>query len=195
MAILTQDAQDILFNQARTYNNWQDKDVPDEVVQGIFDLMKMAPTGANCCPARFKFVRSPEAKERLKPHLMEGNVDKTMAAPVTAIIAYDLKFYDHLPKLFPHTDARSWYVGNEALAHETALLNGTLQGGYFILAARAMGLDCGPMAGFNKDGVKKTFFEGQDVEIGFLCNIGYGDSKELHPRSPRFNFGDVCAIL
>ena len=195
MTVLSQEVQDVLFNDARTYNNWQDKEVADDVIRGVFDLLKMAPTGANCCPARFKFVKSDEAKAALKPHLMEGNVEKTMAAPATVIIAFDLKFYEQLPKLFPHADARSWYVGNEALAKETAMLNGTLQGAYFIMAARTMGLDCGPMAGFDKGGVKDAFFKDEDVAIGFLCNIGYGDPEGLYPRSPRFDFDDVCQIL
>ncbi|MCC7305814.1 MAG: malonic semialdehyde reductase [Alphaproteobacteria bacterium] len=188
-------ALDTVFREARTYTAWEDKEVPDNVLREIYDLLKWGPTSSNCCPARLTFVKSKEAKERLKPHLDAGNVGKTMAAPATAIIAYDLKFYEYLPKLFPHTDARSWFVGKEAKIKETAFRNGSLQGAYLIIAARALGLDCGPMSGFNPAGVKEEFFKGQDVEVNFLCNLGYGDSSKLHPRGPRFTFDEVCKII
>lgn len=188
-------AKDILFRDARTYNAWQDKDVSDALLKALFDLVKWAPTSANCLPMRVKFVKSKEAKEKLKPLLDQGNVEKTMSAPVTAVIAYDMKFYEHMPRLFPHTDAKSWFVGNDDLIKATAQRNGTLQGGYFILAARGLGLDCGPMSGFNVAGVKDAFFKGEDVVVNFLCNLGYGSEENLFPRSPRFDFDDVCEIL
>lgn len=189
-------ALDALFREARTYNNWQDKDVDDALIKQIFDLTKFAPTSANCSPMRVKFVKSPESREKLKPLLAEGNVDKTMSAPVTAIFAFDYKFYEHLPELFPHTDAKSWFVGNDALIQETAWRNGTLQAGYFILAARALGLDCGPMSGFDKEKTREIFFPGEEnLEVNFLCNLGYGDPAGLYPRSPRFDFDTVCEIL
>ena len=187
--------QKILFTQARTHNAWQDKDVSDDVLKALFDLTKWAPTSANCSPMRLKFVKSQAAKDKLKPFLMEGNVDKTMGAPVTAIIGHDMEFYEHLPRLFPHTDAKSWFVGNDQMIADTAFRNGTLQGGYLMMAARALGLDCGPMSGFDADGVKDAFFPGDAVVVNFLCNLGYGDEKALHPRSPRFDFDDVAEIL
>ena len=187
---------DTLFRTARTYNHWQDKKVSDVVLNAVFDLMKMAPTSANCSPARIIFVQTPEAKDKLKQCLDVGNVEKTMAAPVTAIIINDYKFYEYMPKLFPHTDAKSWFVGRESYANETAMRNATLQGGYFILAARAVGLDCGPMSGFNADRCKELFFADQpDWKANFLINLGYGDDTGMHPRSPRFNFDEVCKIV
>ena len=192
---LDDNAFDVLFREARTYNAWQDKDVPDELLHELFDLMKFAPTSANCSPARIVFVKSDEAKERLKPHLAEGNVDKTMGAPVCAIIGHDMAFYEQLPKLFPHTDAKSWFVGNDQMIADTAFRNGTLQGGYLIMAARALGLDCGPMSGFDADGVKSEFFADNAVVPNFLCNLGYGDEEGLHPRSPRFSFDEACSSL
>lgn len=193
--ILSDAGLDLLFRQARTHNAWLDKDVSDVLLQAIFDLAKMAPTSANCSPMRLLFLRSKEAKEKLKPALMAGNADKTMAAPVTAIVAYDLDFYEQLPKLFPHTDARAWFVGDDALIEETAIRNGTLQGGYLMLAARALGLDCGPMSGFDRALVDQAFFPDGKVKSNFLCNLGYGDDAELFPRSPRFDFDDACEIL
>lgn len=192
---ITEQDKDILFRKARTYNGWIDKDVSDELLQQVFDLTKWAPTSANCLPMRIKFVKSTEAKERLKPYLMEANREKTMQAPVVAIIAYDLEFYEHLPKLFPHTDAKSWFEGDPDNILETANRNGTLQGGYFILAARALGLDCGPMSGFDKDGVKDEFFPENNYVVNFLCNLGYGDEGTIFDRSPRFDFNDVCEIV
>ncbi|MBI4031982.1 MAG: malonic semialdehyde reductase [Proteobacteria bacterium] len=194
--ILDDQALDILFREARTLHAWEKKDVSDVLLQALYDLTKWGPTSANCCPARFVFVKSPEAKERLKPHLMAGNVEQTMAAPVTVIIADDLKFYEHMPRLFPHTDAKSWYAGKDAFIKETAFRNATLQGAYLMLAARALGLDTGAMSGFKKQGVREAFFPDQDVEVNFLCNIGYGDpGKGTHPRGPRFGFDEVCKIV
>jgi len=186
---------DILFREARTYNGWLKRDVGDDLLHSIHDLCKWGPTSANCSPMRTVFIKSPEAKARLKSFLDKGNVDKTMAAPVSAVFAFDMEFYNHLPRLFPHTDAKSWFVGNDTLIEETAWRNGTLQAGYFILAARAAGLDCGPMSGFDKNGVKEAFFAGENVRVNFLCNLGYGDPASLHPRSPRFDFPDVCRIV
>ncbi|MFN3701367.1 MAG: malonic semialdehyde reductase [Alphaproteobacteria bacterium] len=193
--IINDQAMDILFRNARTYNHWQKKPVSDVTLKALYDLMKWAPTSANCSPLRVKFVQSEEQKQKLKPFLDAGNVDKTMSAPVTAILACDMKFYDHLPKLFPHTDARSWFAGNDALIKATAMRNGTLQGAYMILAARAVGLDCGAMSGFNADGVKQAFFGDEDVVVDLLCNLGYGDDTGMFPRSPRFEFDDVCEII
>ena len=156
-------ALDQLFFAARTHNKWLPRDVPDSLLREVVETMRWAPTSANSSPAQIVFVRSAEAKARLKPLLMEGNVEKTMTAPVTAIIGHDLRFYDHLPKLFPHTDAKSWFSGNKAFADLSAFRNGTLQGGYFILAARALGLDCGPMSGFDNAGVDREFFAGTEV--------------------------------
>lgn len=198
-----------LFTEARTHSHWLDKPVSDETLKQLYELMKMGPTSANCSPARILFLKSKEAKERLKPALNEGNIDKTMAAPVTAIIAHDIKFYEYLPKLFPHAPARNWYVNNPELAAVTAFRNASLQGGYFILAARALGLDCGPMSGFDNAAVDHEFFrepsEGtafqqehcpdSHIKSNFLCNLGYGDPKMLHPRGPRFEFAEVCKIL
>ena len=192
---ITEQDKDILFRKARTYNGWLDKDVPDDLLKEVFDLMKWGPTSANCLPMRVKFVKSKEAKERLKPYLMEANQEKTLKAPAVAIIAYDMEFYEHLPRLFPHTDAKSWFVGDAKNILETANRNGTLQGGYFILAARALGLDCGPMSGFDKDGVKEEFFPDDNYVVNFLCNLGYGDESTIFERSPRFDFDDVCEIV
>ena len=186
---------DVLFREARTYNNWLEKDVSDVLIQAVYDLMKWGPTSANCCPARFVFVRTNEAKARLSPHLAQGNVDKSMAAPVTAIIANDLEFFEKMDFLFPHTDAASWFRGKPATIHNTAMRNATLQGAYFMLAARSLGLDCGPMSGFDPDGVKDEFFADENVEVNFLCNLGYGDPESLFDRSPRFPFDDVCKII
>lgn len=207
--ILPEASLNQLFNDARTHSHWLDKPVSDEILQQLYDLMKMGPTSANCCPVRILFVKSREAKERLKPALNQGNVDKTMAAPVTAIIAHDMKFYDYLPKLFPHAPARDWFVDNAELAATTAFRNGSLQGAYFILAARSLGLDCGPMSGFDNGKVDSEFFSepcaeaafqqehspDSHIKSNFLCNLGYGDPKTLHPRSPRFDFEEVCKIL
>lgn len=193
--ILDDRSLDVLFRDARSHNKWQDRDVGDVLIRAVYDLMKFGPTAANSCPARFVFVKSPEAKARLKPHLDAGNVDKVMTAPVTVIIGYDLKFYDQLPKLFPHTDARSWFAGNDPLIQEAAFRNSTLQGAYLMLAARSLGLDCGPMSGFNAAGVNAEFFPDGDVKANFICAIGYGDASGVFGRSPRLGFEEACEIL
>ena len=195
MNALDDTALDILFYQARTFSNWQPRAVDNGVLKMLFDLLRMAPTSANSQPGRFVFVRSPEAKARLKPALAPGNVDKTMAAPVTVIIGHDLKFFETLPKTFPQVDARSWFAGNPQLADSTAFRNGSLQGAYLILAARALGLDCGPMSGFDNAKVDAEFFPGGQVKSNFLCNLGYGDPKGVHPRNPRLDFDEACEIL
>lgn len=192
---LDQAAFEQLFLEARTQNAWKEGEVSDETLRRLFDIVKMGPTSANCSPARYVFVKSPEAKERLKPHLSGGNLEKTMSAPVTVIIANDMEFYDHLPKLFPHTDAKSWFTSNDDLIRETAFRNATLQGGYMIIAARALGLDCGPMSGFDQAGVDEEFFKGTTYKSNFLLNLGHGDPSALFPRSPRFEFDDVASIL
>ena len=193
--IINDQALDIIFREARTRNGWEDREVSRPLMQAVFDLMKWGATSANCSPARFVFVASDEGKERLKPHLAEGNQAKTMAAPCCVIVAHDMSFHDQLPKLFPHTDAKSWFEGDDALIEETAFRNGTLQGAYFMIAARALGLDCGPMSGFDKAGVDGEFFDGTTYRSNFLCNIGYGTDENLFPRSPRFDFEDICKIV
>lgn len=194
-AAIDQAALEQIFLSARTHSAWQGTPVPDELLVRIVDLMKLGPTSANCEPARIVFVKSPEAKMRLKPFLSEGNADKTMKAPVTAIIGYDLEFYDKLPKLFPHTDARSWFAGKPDHIRDTAFRNGSLQGGYFIIAARSLGLDCGPMSGFDAAGVTAEFFGGTPVKANFLCNLGYGDASALRPRAPRLAFEEMATIV
>jgi 3-hydroxypropanoate dehydrogenase len=185
-----------LLLNARTHNKWQSKDVPDSLLRELVDLMKLGPTSANCQPARIVFVRSTAAKERLKAFLSENNRAKTMSAPVCAILAYDLKFYEHLPRIFPHNQAaRSWFEGKADHIATTALRNGSLQGGYFILAARALGLDTGPMSGFDNAGVDREFFPDGTVKSNFLCSLGYGDPSVLFPRLPRFAFEEIAQIL
>lgn len=186
---------DQVLREARTHNVWRERDVPDDTLHQIVDLAKLGPTSANLSPARFLFVKSRAAKERLKPHLSEGNRDKTMKAPVCVIIGYDLDFHHHLPKLFPHTDARSWFEGKPKKIAENAFRNGTLQGAYLIMAARALGLDCGPMSGFDNAGVDKEFFAGTNIKSNFLCSLGYGDASVLFPRSPRFDFDEMARII
>ncbi|HUA78556.1 MAG TPA: malonic semialdehyde reductase [Acetobacteraceae bacterium] len=189
-------ALDTLFREARTHNKWRDVAVSDETLRVLYDLLKWGPTSANSSPARYLFIRSRDAKERLKPALSPGNVEKTMAAPVTAVVAYEPKFYDHLPRLFPHNqEARSWFEPNEAFAQETAFRNGTLQGAYLIMAARAIGLDCGPMSGFDKAKVDDEFFAYRGWKSNFLCNLGYGDPEGIFPRSPRLDFEEACEVL
>lgn len=192
---LSDEALDRLFRQARTYNKWQSRPVPEAMLRALAELIKMGPTSANCSPARIVFVQSREAKERLKPHLSDGNRDKTMAAPVTAIIGYDTEFYEKLPRLFPQTDARAWFVGKPAHIETTAFRNSSLQGAYLIMAARALGLDCGPMSGFDNAGVDREFFPDGKVKSNFICSLGYGDPAGLRPRSPRLAFEEFCAIL
>lgn len=193
---LSSEALDILFRNARTHNGWQNKPVDDGLLQQVFDLAKMGPTSANMCPMRVVFVKSKEAKEKLKPCLDAGNVDKTMAAPVTAIIGNDVHFYEHLPKLFPHVNAKAWFDHlPEPVLEVIAMRNGSLQGAYLMLAARSLGLDCGPMSGFNNAKVDELFFPGTHVKSNFLCNLGYGDASKLFPRSPRHSFSDVCKVV
>jgi len=192
---LSDDALDRLFRTARTYNSFLDRPVSDGMLREVYDLARMAPTSANSNPARFVFVRSKEAKAKLAPALSAGNHDKTMAAPVTAIVAYDLEFHEQLPKLFPHVDARSWFVGKQEHILTTAFRNGTLQGGYFMLAARALGLDVGGMSGFDNAKVDAAFFPDGKWRSNFLINIGYGDATKLLPRHPRLTFEEACRIV
>ena len=182
------------FLDARTHNAWQGKDVPDSLLKELIDVVKMGPTSANCQPARFIFVKSKEAKEKLKPFLSEGNRDKTMRAPVCAIIGYDLEFYEQLPRTFPHKDVRSGFVGKPEKIFDNAFRNGTLQGAYLIIAARLLGLDCGPMSGFDNAGVDKAFFAGTSIKSNFLCNLGYGDPAAVKPRLPRLGFDEIAKI-
>jgi 3-hydroxypropanoate dehydrogenase len=192
---LSQDSIAQLFHEAHTLNAWQDQPVADELLQRLYDTLRMAPTSMNCSPARIVFVKSKAAKEKLNQALMEGNRAKTMAAPVTAIIGYDTRFFEQLPKLFPPMpNARGMFEGNTALADVTAFRNGSLQGGYLILAARALGLDCGPMSGFDNAAVDNLFFAGTSVKSNFICNLGYGDAKGIYPRSPRLGFDEACQI-
>jgi len=186
---------DTLFRKARTHSEWLDKPVSDELLQQVYDLMKWAPTSANSSPARIVFVRSTAAKQRLLSAMIPGNVEKTRTAPVTAIIAHDSEFYEKLPKLFPHADARSWFVGNQTLIDTTAFRNGTLQGAYLIVAARALGLDAGPMSGFDNAKVDQAFFPDGKIKSNFLINLGYGDPSNLFPRGPRLSFAEAAQIL
>ncbi len=188
-------ALDTLFRQARTHYHWTDAAVTDDELRHVFDLMRMGPTSANSSPARLLFLRTTEAKERLRPALSAGNVDKTMSAPVVCIVAHDPAFYEELPKLFPHADARSWFAGNEALAAATTFRNGSLQGAYLIMAARAAGLDAGPMSGFDNAKVDAEFLASTGWKSNFLVNLGHGDLSKLPPRSPRFEFDEVCRLL
>jgi 3-hydroxypropanoate dehydrogenase len=196
---MTNDSKDIalatLFSNARTHNGWQDKPVTDAQLQQIYDLMKWGPTSANCSPARIVFVKSDAQKERLLACMAPGNIDKTKTAPVTAIIGMDMAFYEKLPQLFPHADACSWFVGNQPLIDATAFRNSSLQGGYFLMAARAVGLDCGPMSGFDPDKMNETFFPDSTVKVNFVCSLGYGDASKLFPRSPRLAFDEACKIV
>jgi 3-hydroxypropanoate dehydrogenase len=203
------DVLDILFRKARTYTAWLPKPVPDELLGELYEVVKWGPTSANTSPARFIFVRSAAAKERLRPTLAAGNVEKTMTAPVTVIIAYDLKFYEKLPKLFPHNPAmRDHFAKNPQLVEQTAKRNSSLQGAYLMLAARALGLDCGPMSGFDNAKVDEEFFAADKcedceqeffpaghVKSNFLCNLGYGDPSKLFPRSPRLEFSEACNLM
>jgi len=200
---LSEGALDVLFRKARTHNAWLDKPVSDDILHQLYELMKYGPTSANSCPARILFLRTKEAKERLRPALSPSNVDKTMQAPVTAIIGYDLKFFEQTPKLFPHNPAmREIFANNPKLADITAFRNGSLQGAYFILAARSLGLDCGPMSGFDNAKVDAEFFaspanppEFIEVKSNFLCNLGYGDRSKLFTRNPRLEFDEACGLL
>ncbi len=187
---------DLIFRKARTHFHWFDKPVDDALLRQVYDLAKMGPTSANMCPMRIIFVKSKAAKEKLKPALDAGNVEKTMKAPVTAIIGMDVHFFEQLPKLFPHADAKAWFKDlPENVLEYTALRNGSLQGAYFMLAARSLGLDCGPMSGFNNAKVDAAFFAGTTVKSNFLCNLGYGDLSKLYPRSPRLTFEEACQFV
>jgi len=193
---ISEEALRQVFLEARTHNGWLDRPVTDEQLRELYDVAKWGPTSANSSPARFVFIRSQQAKERLRPTLSPGNVEKTMAAPVTVIVAYDLLFYQKLPKLFSHKPAmRDLYASNPPLVEETARRNSSLQGAYLIVAARALGLDCGPMSGFDNAKLDEEFFPAGDVKSNFLCNIGYGDPSKLTPRLPRLEFNEACTIL
>jgi 3-hydroxypropanoate dehydrogenase len=183
-----------LFTDARTHHAWQDRDIADGLLHEIYDLAKWGPTSANCLPMRIVFVKSNSAKEKLMPALAGSNVEQVRAAPVTAIVAYDQKFYDQLPTLFPAFDARSLFASDPSLSEQTAFRNSSLQGAYFILAARALGLDTGPMSGFDNAKVDQAFFENSSWKSNFICNIGYGDATKLHPRGPRLSFDEACVI-
>lgn len=184
-----------LFTQARTHNAWLDKPITDTQLHQIYDLMRWGPTSANCSPARIVFIKTPEAKVQLLECMAPGNIEKTRAAPVTAIVGMDMAFYEKLPQLFPHADAKSWFTGNQPLIEATAFRNSSLQGGYFIMAARAVGLDCGPMSGFDPEKINATFFSGTSVKANFICNLGYGDPAALFTRSPRLSFSEACRVL
>ncbi|MFM0319102.1 malonic semialdehyde reductase [Paraburkholderia nemoris] len=193
--ILSDQALDQLFREARTHNGWQTKPVDDAVLKQLTELVLLGPTSANSSPGRFVYVKTPEGKEKLRPALSPANLEKTMAAPVTVIVGMDMAFYEHLPKLFPHADARSWFAGNDKAIADTAFRNSTLQGGYLILAARALGLDTGPMSGFDAAKVDEAFFAGTTVRSNFLINLGYGDPSKLFPRSPRFSFDEAAQTV
>jgi 3-hydroxypropanoate dehydrogenase len=195
-ARLTEEALDLLFRQAHTHSSWLDRPVPAEILREIYDLAKWGPTSANSSPARFVFVTTPEAKERLLTAVAPGNLDKTRTAPVNVIVAWDTQYYDELPRLFPHVPGmRSFFADNRAMAEEAALRNGSLQGGYFILAARGLGLDCGPMSGFDAAQLNAEFFPDGRWKANFLLNLGYGDPEKLFPRNPRLEFDEACQVL
>ena len=196
MSVFDLKSKNLIFKEARTHNDWLDKDISNDILMEIFDLMKWGPTSANCSPARIIFVKSKVSKDSLLPFVIESNLEKTKSAPVTAIIGHDINFHDHLPKLFPHNlDAQNWFNHSIDIAEETAFRNGSMQGAYFIIAARALGLDCGPMSGFDKEGVDNEFFKDTNIKSNFLCNLGYGDKTKLFERSPRFKFNEICEII
>lgn len=192
--MLNQTALDTLFTQAHTHNGWQDRDVTDAQLHQLYDLLKWAPTSANGSPARFVFVKSQEARDKLVACMSPGNQAKTAQAPVTVIIGMDMAFHEKLPQLSPAVDARSWFAGNEELIKTTAFRNSSLQGAYLIMAARALGLDCGPMSGFDNAAVDAAFFAGTTVRSNFVCSIGYGDASKVRPRAPRLGFDEACTI-
>jgi 3-hydroxypropanoate dehydrogenase len=192
---ISDNALDQLFREARTHSAWLPKPVPIELLRRAYELARMGPTSANSSPARFLFLVTPDAKARLKPALAPGNVEKTMAAPVTAIVAWDTEFHEKLPVLFPQADMRSYFVGNRPLIDETAFRNSSLQAAYFIVAARAQGLDCGPMSGFDGSKVNAEFFPDGKWKVNLLCNLGYGDGKKLFPRNPRLDFEEATRVL
>jgi nitroreductase len=186
---------DLLFRNARTHNGWQERPIPADTLKQLYNLLKWAPTSFNCQPGRFVFVQSPQAKERLAPHLLPSNAAKTMKAPVCVIVAYDTQFYEYLPQNFPAYNAKPMFESNAELADITAKRNGSLQGGYLILAARAVGLDVGPMSGYNPATLDAEFFPDGRWKSNFLCNIGYGTDENLFPRGPRFEFDEACQVL
>ncbi len=186
---------DQLFRSARTHNAWLERPVSEALLRELYDLARWGPTSANCSPLRIVFVSSAPARERLAACMSPGNRDKTRQAPVTAVLGMDMAFYDRLPQLFPHVDARAWFAGKPALIESTAFRNSSLQGAYFILAARALGLDCGPMSGFDADQVNAEFFAGTSVKVNFVCSLGYGDRDQLFPRSPRLSFDEACQVV
>ena len=192
---ISEEALQQIFTKARTHSAWLPEPVGAEMLRRIYDLMKWGPTSANSCPARIVFVKSNEAKEKLLPCMAESNVEKTKSASVTAIIAQDMEFYEKLSALFPHASARSWFAVNKPLIESTAFRNSSLQGAYFMIAARSLGLDCGPMSGFDNAKVDVAFFQGTNWKSNFICNLGYGDAGKLFPRSPRLDFGEACKIL
>ncbi len=186
---------DLLLRDAHTFPAWLDTVVDPALLHQIYDMAKWGPTSMNCCPLRITFITSPEAKAKLKPCLMPGNVEKTMQAPVTALFAYDREFYEHMSRLWPHSDAKAMFIGKEAMIEDAAFRNSTLQAAYFMLAARGLGLDCGPMSGFNKDAADEAFHAGTKWRSNFLCNLGYGDKAKLHPRLPRLDFDEAARIV
>lgn len=189
-------ALDQLFHHARSFSYWQDRAVTEQQLLALYELMRMGPTAANSCPARLVFVHSDEARARLKPCLDAGNVNKSMSAPVVAIIGMDLEFHEQLSKLFPHNQkARSWYAGKPEKIRTAAAMNTSLQGAYLILAARSLGLDCGPMSGFDKDRMDAEFFPDGNIKSVFICALGYGDRSKLYPRGPRLEFDEACRIV
>jgi 3-hydroxypropanoate dehydrogenase len=193
--MLSNKTLDILFKTARSHKGWLDKGISNDQIHQIYDLLKFAPTSGNCCPARFTFIQTAEAKNRIKPSLDEGNIDKTMQAPSVVIISYDTKFYESLPILSPHNDAKSFYEGKDKIIKNTAEFNSALQGAYFMIAARSVGLDCCPMLGFNKEKLNQEFFPDKKNKAIFICGIGYGDESKLRPRAPRLDFEEVCNII
>jgi len=193
--MLSTETLDTIFKTARSHKGWLNKGITNYQIHQIYDLLKFAPTSGNCCPARFTFIQSAEAKNRIKPSLDEGNIDKTMNAPYVVIISYDTKFYESLPTLSPHNDAKFFYEGKDKIIKNTAEFNSALQGAYFIIAARSVGLDCCPMLGFNKEKLNQEFFPDKKNKAIFICGIGYGDDSKLSPRAPRLNFEEACNIL
>ena len=193
--MLSTDSTDILFSKARSHKAWIDKDINDNQIQQIYNLLKFAPTSGNCCPARFTFVRSEESKQKMLPSLDQGNIDKVMSAPCVVIISYDTKFYESLSILSPHNDAKASFEGKENKIKNTAKFNSSLQGAYFIIATRSVGLDCCPMLGFNKEKLNQEFFPDKKNKAIFICGIGYGDESKLRPRAPRLDFEEACNIL
>lgn len=184
-----------LFTHAHTHVSWQDKAIPTELLEQLYEMVKLGSTSANCSPARFVFITSQEGREQLKPTLSSGNVDKTMSAPCTVIVAYDDEFYEELPTLFPYADARSWFTSSPEAAYETALRNSSLQGAYLISAARALGLDAGAMSGFDPKALNECFFSDSTWKVNFLINLGYGDGEKAHKRLPRLSFEQACKVL